>query len=137
MTDGTTLESQLGRLRAAAAERTPEEVRTLAAQFLTELEKTTVRGALAVGAKAPDFVLNAAGDDRKVWLADELRQGPVVLSFYRGQWCPYCNLAGAAAALPTDAGRSRAGIPGWPRDARQRPKADRKDGQFNPDSVRS
>lgn len=92
MSEETTLESQLGKLRAAAAERTPEEIRTLAAQFLTKLEQTTVQKALAVGAKAPDFVLQAADDDRKVWLAEELRHGPVVLSFYRGQWCPYCNL---------------------------------------------
>lgn len=92
MTKETSLESQLGMLRSAAAERTPEEIRTLAARFVVELEQATVRSALAVGARAPDFILPAADDDRKVWLAEELRHGPVVLSFYRGQWCPYCNL---------------------------------------------
>ncbi len=46
---------------------------------------------LAVGSKAPDFVLkNALG--QAVKLSDKLKQGPVVLIFYRGAWCPYCNL---------------------------------------------
>ena len=62
MTDGTTLESQMGRLRAAATERTPVEVRRLVARVLTEIEDTTVRKALPVGGKAPDFSLHAADD---------------------------------------------------------------------------
>lgn len=44
-----------------------------------------------VGDKAPIFVLpNPQGESIK--LADLLRQGSVVLTFYRGMWCPYCNL---------------------------------------------
>lgn len=47
--------------------------------------------ALREGAIAPDFELpNAVGD--LVRLSDLLRSGPVILSFYRGQWCPFCNL---------------------------------------------
>ncbi len=46
---------------------------------------------LRVGDKAPAFTLpDAAGVSRS--LRDTLRQGPVVLVFYRGVWCPYCNL---------------------------------------------
>jgi len=46
---------------------------------------------LKVGEKAPDFTLpNAFG--KKVSLYSELKKGPVVLVFYRGAWCPYCNL---------------------------------------------
>jgi peroxiredoxin len=29
--------------------------------------------------------------DRTFWLSEELSKGPVVLIFYRGQWCPVCN----------------------------------------------
>jgi len=44
-----------------------------------------------VGDRAPDFTLpDQLG--RQVSLAGELEQGPVVLIFYRGEWCPYCNL---------------------------------------------
>ncbi len=46
--------------------------------------------ALGVGDRAPDFVLpNATG--QSVRLSDLLADGPVVLTFYRGAWCPYCN----------------------------------------------
>ncbi len=47
-------------------------------------------GALGVGDRAPDFALPDAMGDR-VRLSDLLADGPVVLTFYRGAWCPYCN----------------------------------------------
>lgn len=40
--------------------------------------------------KAIDFILPAA-DGTSVRLHDLLEKGPVVLSFYRGGWCPVCN----------------------------------------------
>jgi peroxiredoxin len=47
--------------------------------------------ALDVGANAPLFTLpDARGGE--VALGDLLARGPVVLVFYRGAWCPYCNL---------------------------------------------
>lgn len=47
--------------------------------------------ALKVGDTAPDFLLpDATG--RKISLFDTLKQSPVILVFYRGGWCPYCNL---------------------------------------------
>jgi peroxiredoxin len=47
--------------------------------------------AKAVGEAAPDFELpDARGGS--VTLAGMRRKGPVVLVFYRGAWCPYCNL---------------------------------------------
>jgi peroxiredoxin len=52
-------------------------------------------GAPGVGALAPLFTLpDARGGE--VALAELLGQGPVVLVFYRGAWCPYCNLQLAA-----------------------------------------
>ncbi|MCM2374890.1 peroxiredoxin-like family protein, partial [Aporhodopirellula aestuarii] len=47
--------------------------------------------ATTVGETAPTFELpNAQG--KIVSLADLLKNGPVVVTFYRGNWCPYCNL---------------------------------------------
>ncbi|HEC20056.1 MAG TPA: AhpC/TSA family protein [Gammaproteobacteria bacterium] len=43
------------------------------------------------GDKAPSFSLPNV-DGKSVALEDLLQQGPVVLTFYRGTWCPYCNL---------------------------------------------
>jgi len=46
---------------------------------------------LREGDTAPDFELpDAMG--RPVRLADLLEKGPVIISFYRGQWCPFCSL---------------------------------------------
>ena len=46
---------------------------------------------LKEGEKIPDFSLpNALG--KPVSSADVLTGGPAVLNFYRGGWCPYCNI---------------------------------------------
>jgi peroxiredoxin len=45
----------------------------------------------AIGQPFPDFVLPDQ-DGRLVQLADLRAQGPVVVSFNRGHWCPYCRL---------------------------------------------
>ncbi|MCA1806243.1 MAG: AhpC/TSA family protein [Xanthomonadaceae bacterium] len=46
---------------------------------------------LKVGSRAPDFTLPDA-HGKPVRLADLLQEGPVIVTFYRGAWCPYCNL---------------------------------------------
>lgn len=57
--------------------------------------------ALKVGDTVPNFTLpNASG--QLISSQTLLAQGPVVISFYRGQWCPFCSLELAALqkALP-------------------------------------
>lgn len=53
------------------------------------------------GDKAPEFTLKDP-DGNAVSLLELLAKGPLVVSFYRGAWCPYCNLELQAlqAALP-------------------------------------
>lgn len=47
--------------------------------------------AIKTGDLAPDFSLPSVhGGERE--LSAALAKGPVVLSFYRGSWCPFCNL---------------------------------------------
>jgi peroxiredoxin len=57
--------------------------------------------AVGVGDKAPAFVLKDP-DGHPVASSDLLARGPLVLTFYRGVWCPYCNadLQALQAALP-------------------------------------
>lgn len=57
--------------------------------------------ALKAGDTAPSFILNAP-DGAPVSSSELLAKGPLVLSFYRGVWCPYCNmeLQALEAALP-------------------------------------
>lgn len=47
--------------------------------------------ALKAGAVAPAFTLSEA-DGGSLASEDLLARGPLVLSFYRGVWCPYCNI---------------------------------------------
>ena len=44
-----------------------------------------------VGAHAPGFALKDS-DGQVVKSAELLKRGPLVVTFYRGAWCPYCNL---------------------------------------------
>jgi peroxiredoxin len=51
----------------------------------------TIDKALKVGDSAPDFTLpDAFGNE--VSLKSLLEKGPVVVMFYRGEWCPFCNI---------------------------------------------
>ena len=46
---------------------------------------------LAVGDQSPLFQLPNAVN-KIIALEDLLNAGPVVITFYRGNWCPYCNI---------------------------------------------
>lgn len=49
------------------------------------------KNAIKIGQKAPNFKLpNPEG--KLISLDSLLDKGPVVITFYRGDWCPYCNL---------------------------------------------
>jgi len=53
------------------------------------IAQTTPQG-IKVNDKAPNFIAKDQSG-KKVSLKNELKNGSVVLVFYRGQWCPYCN----------------------------------------------
>lgn len=63
---------------------------------LENFQKLVIANALNVtgiksGEKAPNFCLpNAFGNP--ISLYDCLKSGPIILKFYRGEWCPICNL---------------------------------------------
>lgn len=67
-------------------------------QFVARLENARA-GATApqVGDVLPDFLMPDQ-DGQLVGLSDLLANGPVVLAFHRGHWCPYCriNMVGLA-----------------------------------------
>jgi len=65
--------------------------RAVMKQASESLAKTLPDPGLKLGETAPDFTLpDPTG--QKVSLASLLKEGPVVLVFYRGAWCPYCNM---------------------------------------------
>ena len=82
-----TLAEALAAIRDKASARGREVYDKLVKQ-LTESGATV--GALKEGDAFPDFQL-ASADGRFVRRADLLAQGPAVVSFYRGAWCPYCS----------------------------------------------
>lgn len=86
------LTQQLTDFKAGFATRaTPERIATME-QATQRLRQSGIeRTALKVGEQAPDLSLpNALG--RPVRLGDRWSRGPLVITFYRGGWCPYCNL---------------------------------------------
>jgi peroxiredoxin len=101
-TERGSLQQQLEQIDAQIPEPIAERVTAAIAEVSAS---GGVRG-LAVGEQAPEFSLpDATG--RAVSLRERLSAGPVVLVFYRGEWCPYCNtyLRALQATLPGIASR--------------------------------
>jgi hypothetical protein len=86
MAQAETLEERLAVVRAGSAKRLPAEIMEMTAVLIAGLEKSHVAAALDVGGQAPNFTLPRAHGDETVTLSDALKRGPVVVSFYRGQW---------------------------------------------------
>lgn len=87
-----TLQSRLDDLRRGFEERAPKETSAAYEQGIREVAALNLdRTSLQIGAVAPDFSLPNA-DGRTVTLAELRASGPVVVTWYRGGWCPYCNL---------------------------------------------
>ena len=94
------LQSKLEALAATAATaeaRGQQPAGDAIARLIREEERARP---LRVGDAAPAFSLRAYGGSR-VSSAELLRSGPLVITFYRGLWCPYCqrDLRGLDAAL--------------------------------------
>ncbi len=83
----STLESQMHEITASI----PEPIGSRIAAGVSELATSGVAPGLAVGDTAPSFTLPDA-HGAEVSLDTLLEAGPVVVTFYRGDWCPFCNL---------------------------------------------
>ena len=70
----------------------PSELSALIEQGAGEISALDiVEKALRPGDRAPEFELqDRTGTTHR--LADYLATGPLVVTFYRGVWCPFCNL---------------------------------------------
>lgn len=86
------LGEQLKDLAAKSAERLPADMRQKFADGIEEVEQSGIlKKAKQVGDEAPNATL-MAWDETEHQLSDLWGDGPVVLTWYRGGWCPYCNL---------------------------------------------
>ncbi|MEU2587945.1 peroxiredoxin-like family protein [Streptomyces avermitilis] len=89
----TTLNAELRTFYEARQQQIPAEIRQIMQRASQELaDSRQADRALTVGAQAPRFNLPSA-TGQTVALDDLLTNEPVVLTFYRGAWCPYCNIA--------------------------------------------
>lgn len=86
------LNDVLDAYRCCAQADLPETSRSMLQLELDRLRTADwLAGALRTGDQAPDFVLPDS-PGRTLRLSDLLREGPVVLKFYRGRWCAFCTL---------------------------------------------
>ena len=97
-----TLSEQLANYRAGWRARVPADRQASMDQHVAHLTASGIaRSAKQVGDRAPDIRLrDQHGEIFDV--ATLLAKGPVVVTFYRGGWCPFCNLElkGYQAVLP-------------------------------------
>ncbi|EOD63562.1 peroxiredoxin-like family protein [Amycolatopsis vancoresmycina] len=82
-----TLNNALSDVNAQARAGLPPEIFAV----LEADRRRAAAGFAEVGDKIEDFTLPGA-DGTPTALAELVAEGPSVLVFYRGQWCPYCNL---------------------------------------------
>lgn len=86
------VEAQLRAKAAAVAEKSQPAALEAGRKGIEEVAASGIlKSALRVGATCPSFRL---GDARGVQVSsgELLARGPVVIVFYRGAWCPYCNI---------------------------------------------
>ena len=75
-----------------SAAKYPEEVKAIMQNAIDDLEVSSLTtNALKTGDIFPSFNLpNAKGE--VISSLSLLDKGPLVIAFYRGGWCPYCNI---------------------------------------------
>jgi peroxiredoxin len=85
------LKEQLAEFRAGWFKRVPADRQAIMERHIAQLRDGLAKTALKAGDRAPAIVLkNAKGET--VDIGALLKKGPAVVTFYRGGWCPYCNL---------------------------------------------
>ena len=86
------LEKKLSERRESAKNRISSEILSKMLQATQSLKNSELeKEAFNIGDKIEDMILlNNLGD--KVSIMEVLGKQPAIISFYRGTWCPYCNL---------------------------------------------
>ncbi len=87
-----TLTEKLKALADGSVKRHPGEAQNIMRKAINDLKATSIiENAFKTGHTLPEIVLpNAKGE--LINLNEMISKNRVVLTFYRGGWCPYCNL---------------------------------------------
>jgi peroxiredoxin len=88
----TTLSQQLEEYIAGWKQRVPADRQAAMERHIAHLAETGIgKNARQVGDQAPEIILPDV-HGKAFDVATLLAKGPVIVNFYRGGWCPYCNL---------------------------------------------
>ncbi|WP_433944648.1 peroxiredoxin-like family protein [Paenibacillus sp. SN-8-1] len=71
--------------------KTTEDFQEGIFRLIQEQQQSGIVYGLQEGQQAADFTLNNS-TGHPINLSEQLSRGPVVLTFYRGGWCPFCNI---------------------------------------------
>lgn len=87
-----TLAKQIEQLNQELSSQLPQEVINAFGKSVDDLKTKNMEDrCIRPGEKMPEFLLpNATG--KMIDSNDILKKGKMILAFYRGSWCPYCNL---------------------------------------------
>lgn len=86
------LQTELDQFQTNWSNKVGSEIATTIADDNARLLATgIVERSLKAGDHFPDLVLQDA-TGQPVRLYEKLAQGPAIVTFYRGGWCPYCSL---------------------------------------------
>ncbi|KIC00647.1 alkyl hydroperoxide reductase [Flavobacterium sp. JRM] len=86
------LAQQIEELNENLAKQLPIEVLEIFSKSIEELKDQSIEeSSIGIGERFPDFCLPNTNDET-IELKELLKNGKVIVAFFRGSWCPYCNL---------------------------------------------
>ena len=97
-----TLKKQIENFNIELSKQLPAEIFEAFGKSVEDLKtKNIEENSIKVGAIFPSFSLPNA-KNQEISSSEILKSGKMIVAFYRGDWCPYCNLELAALqkALP-------------------------------------
>ncbi|SEL08656.1 Peroxiredoxin [Aquimarina amphilecti] len=87
-----TLQEQLKQMRNATMERMPQSIIKVFTNSIDNIRKNHLKeNAHQVGDNVTDMSLQNINGDHLL-LSDFIKKEFLILNFYRGGWCPYCNM---------------------------------------------
>lgn len=88
----TDLATQIQQFNIELAAQVPQEVLEAFGKSIEDLKTENIEEkSIKIGETIPNFSLKNAKNE-VVNSSDILKNGKMIIAFYRGSWCPYCNL---------------------------------------------
>ncbi|MEM0898062.1 MAG: peroxiredoxin-like family protein [Verrucomicrobiota bacterium] len=92
LAETTPLSEELNAYKTSMRSKAPAEaLETMASGVQSIVDSELAEASIRKGNTAPDFTLKDA-TGKAVTLSELYAEGPLVLTWYRGGWCPYCNI---------------------------------------------